>query len=521
MKRPNLVPIVLLILTLFGSCSPAYANSIYAYTHAKRQGTNSASIGLIAGGSLTQTMSIGMNSIAIGIQGTWTGTAPSVSVSADGITYDSPLAMPLVKQSTGDTIGITSGAVGIWQTCAVGQIVKVTFPGGGTGTARVTIITGPGQGPVSQGPPGTAPWLVSASGAALTSGTLLNAAMTTGVGTPMSVTGLATLQFQYIDTGVGTFSLYPSIDGTHFATNAMTFLNNGVPVTSFTGTNSGNTYIFEVGCAGLTKVEANLTAYSSGSFTVTASASPTTSQMRNVVANAGTNLNTSALALETGGNLAALLTKQGGGLPAALGAGGGIKVDGSGTALPVSAASLPLPAGAATSALQTSGNTLLAGGLPAALGAGGGLKIDGSGTALPVSAASLPLPAGAATSALQNAGKGTPLIAASQLGNISGTYASGAHKLAQIQGENSSNTTVYLQVYDATSQPSNGTVPIAEVTASFGISTAPTGNRLVMTPDYLSTSTGVWFCFVTTPGAFNSANLVSSGSGLLVRCYGQ
>ena len=37
-----------------------------------------------------------------------------------------------------------------------------------------------------------------------------------------------------------------------------------------------------------------------------------------------------------------------------------------------------LPAGAATSALQ-------GGGLPAALGAGGGVKIDGSGTALPVS----------------------------------------------------------------------------------------------------------------------------------------
>jgi hypothetical protein len=44
----------------------------------------------------------------------------------------------------------------------------------------------------------------------------------------------------------------------------------------------------------------------------------------------------------------------------------------------VSATALPLPAGAATSALQ-------GGGLPAALGAGGGLKIDGSGTALPVS----------------------------------------------------------------------------------------------------------------------------------------
>lgn len=41
--------------------------------------------------------------------------------------------------------------------------------------------------------------------------------------------------------------------------------------------------------------------------------------------------------------------------------------------------------------------TSLIGLLPAALGAGGGLKVDGSGTALPVSAASLPLPSGAAT----------------------------------------------------------------------------------------------------------------------------
>jgi hypothetical protein len=45
--------------------------------------------------------------------------------------------------------------------------------------------------------------------------------------------------------------------------------------------------------------------------------------------------------------------------------------------------------------------TLLAGGLPAALGAGGGLKVDGSGTALPISAAALPLPPGAAIAAKQ------------------------------------------------------------------------------------------------------------------------
>lgn len=101
-----------------------------------------------------------------------------------------------------------------------------------------------------------------------------------------------------------------------------------------------------------------------------------------VAASVTASVDTTGLATDTlqgTGNtsLAAIDTKLGARLPAALGGGGGVKIDGSGTALPVSAASLPLPTGAATSALQ-------GGGLPAALGAGGGLKVDGSGTALPV-----------------------------------------------------------------------------------------------------------------------------------------
>jgi hypothetical protein len=109
-------------------------------------------------------------------------------------------------------------------------------------------------------------------------------------------------------------------------------------------------------------------------------------------------------------------------LPTALGAGGGLKVDGSGTALPVSGtvtanAGTNLNTSAlATETTQSAGNTLLGGVtetapasdtassglngrlqriaqrisslialLPTALGAGGGLKVDGSGTALPVS----------------------------------------------------------------------------------------------------------------------------------------
>lgn len=76
-----------------------------------------------------------------------------------------------------------------------------------------------------------------------------------------------------------------------------------------------------------------------------------------------------------------------------------LMVDGSAVTQPVSAASLPLPTGAATAAKQP------------ALGTAGSSSTDvisvqgiASGTALPISAASLPLPSGAATSAKQDTG---------------------------------------------------------------------------------------------------------------------
>jgi hypothetical protein len=71
-------------------------------------------------------------------------------------------------------------------------------------------------------------------------------------------------------------------------------------------------------------------------------------------------------------------------------------------AIPTTAASLPLPTGAATSALQTTGNTSLSSidtKTPALVG--GRQPVDGSGVTQPISAASLPLPTGAATAANQ------------------------------------------------------------------------------------------------------------------------
>jgi hypothetical protein len=86
----------------------------------------------------------------------------------------------------------------------------------------------------------------------------------------------------------------------------------------------------------------------------------------------------------------------------------GIKVDGSGATQPISAASLPLPSGAATAAKQPALGT--AGTASADVitvqGKSGmvALVTDGSGVTQPVSVASLPLPSGAATSASQSTG---------------------------------------------------------------------------------------------------------------------
>jgi hypothetical protein len=93
--------------------------------------------------------------------------------------------------------------------------------------------------------------------------------------------------------------------------------------------------------------------------------------------------------------------------PGNLNASGALKVDGSAVTQPVSAASLPLPTGAATAAKQPALGTA---GTPATdvisiqgITSMTALKVDGSGVTQPVSAGSLPLPTGASTAAKQPA----------------------------------------------------------------------------------------------------------------------
>jgi hypothetical protein len=172
------------------------------------------------------------------------------------------------------------------------------------------------------------------------------------------------------------------------------------------------------------------------------------------------------------------------------------KIDGSGFTQPVSAASLPLPSGAATSALQTSGNSTLStisGQLPASLGAkttsasvavniasdqtvpvsgtvvatqstaanlnatvvgagiggtpAGGvlsvqgvasmtaLKVDGSGVTQPVSATALPLPTGASTAALQTTGNSTLTAISGQIPSTLGAKTTAASLAVNIASD--------------------------------------------------------------------------------------
>jgi len=112
-----------------------------------------------------------------------------------------------------------------------------------------------------------------------------------------------------------------SADGTNWLSALAIPVNTttNVPVTSATGTGAVQGFIVPLYGPGYT-ARARCTVYSGSSFSVTAGASPLarsqtvlpippgTNSIGQVTANAGTNLNTSALALETGGNLASVKT---------------------------------------------------------------------------------------------------------------------------------------------------------------------------------------------------------------------
>lgn len=132
-----------------------------------------------------------------------------------------------------------------------------------------------------------------------------------------------------------------------------------------------------------------------------------------------------ALPLPTGAATAAnqtagnnLLTAIGDLLAGTLGISGSVTVTNLPGTQAISASSLPLPSGAATAALQTTGNTTLAAiqsSLAGTLGIAGSVTVSNFPAIQAISAASLPLPVGAATAANQTSGNATLTAISGQL----------------------------------------------------------------------------------------------------------
>ena len=93
-------------------------------------------------------------------------------------------------------------------------------------------------------------------------GTLQNAATGTGVGTPLTISGMKMVAIQVTSTVVGsiTYDFEVSVDGTNFMTGIDAVDMLGVDnIGSISQTGAG-TWIYQIMCAGIAKIQCNITA---------------------------------------------------------------------------------------------------------------------------------------------------------------------------------------------------------------------------------------------------------------------
>lgn len=145
-----------------------------------------------------------------------------------------------------------------------------------------------------------------------------------------------------------------------------------------------------------------------------------------------------------------------------LNASGALKVDGSAVTQPVSAASLPLPTGASTSANQTTGNNSLSSIDGKIVAVNTGAVVLAAGSALVGSFITQP-----STSSTYAPSNATTSAYASSI-----VVKASAGVLQGFSGYNSATFTQFIQVHDASSLPANGSVPkiIFSVSASSAFS---------------------------------------------------
>lgn len=171
-------------------------------------------------------------------------------------------------------------------------------------------------------------------------------------------------------------------------------------------------------------------------------------------------------------------------LPALVG--GRIPVDGSGVTQPISAASLPLPSGAATSALQTAANaslTSIDSKLTSPLTVTGPLTdTQLRASAVPISAASLPLPAGAATALAEGSPTGgtagTKSVLAGQIYNSTPPTLTNAQQVS-LQSDVNGNLKVSIGAATVSVVPIGTLATYAATVVGLAAATSPTDIVLI------------------------------------------
>lgn len=196
---------------------------------------------------------------------------------------------------------------------------------------------GGGGGSVTQG---TTPWIV---GNAFETVTDTITALSDSVDLAFA-TARATVGVVVTGTWVGTIAVQVSVDGTNFTASEIIPVASGVIATAI-GANGQWT----VPVGGTRAIKLISTAWTSGTATITLTAC-TAPHVLEVYSETADNLkNQSHAAVTTSAPSYTTGTTR----SLSLNTAGGLRTDGSGVTQPISAASLPLPTGAATAALQT------------------------------------------------------------------------------------------------------------------------------------------------------------------------
>ena len=457
-------------------------SSSVVQSNVKQVGGTAASTGAGAVGSGSQRVAVAQDVTTLAGSAPGTAGTPSVNVvSVQGVSSGtavpvSATALPLpTGAATQTTLAAVLSALGTPMQNSGGSVTANLGTLGGAATAaNQTSVQGTAGSPAStvvsvQGVSGGAAVPVSAASLPLPSGAA------TAANQEVTVAGSSALSAQAVQGVTGGVALPVSATALPLPTNAAQETGGnlatiaGAVTSSVVQTNmkqvNGVTTLAGAGAVG---TGAQRVAIGQDTTTVAGSApgtagSPSTNvvSVQGVTSGTAVPVSAAALPLPSGAATAANQTVVQGtaGSPATA----VVSVQGvsGGTSLPVSAAALPLPSGAATAANQTVVQGTA--GSPASTV----LSVQGvsGGTPTPVSASSLPLPTGAATAANQTAGSqyGNQANWVSGTGNATGTSATtiiaapSANKLyitsAQCFRTDAGTTADYVTFNDTASTP--------------------------------------------------------------------